>query len=139
MYPEEIVAPMRQEVVDLGFEELRTSEAVDEALSNQKGTALVFVNSVCGCAAGMARPGLALALKKTDAKPDHLYTVFGGNDAEATAQARTYFHGYAPSSPSMGLLKDGKLAVMIQRLDVEGHTTQEVADVLIDAFNAHCK
>ena len=138
MYPEELVAPMRKEVVDIGFEELRNAEDVDKALSGLKGTALVFVNSVCGCAAGMARPGLAMALRQSETKPDFLYTVFAGNDAEATAAARSHFHGYPPSSPSMGLLKDGQVAAMIQRMDVEGHSAEEVASVLTEAFQAHC-
>ncbi len=138
MYPEHLVAPMRQEVVELGFEELRTAEQARDALTAREGTALVFVNSVCGCAAGMARPGLALALKHGGAVPDRLYTVFAGNDADATQTARSFFTGYAPSSPCMGLLKDGKLAAIIQRLDIEGHNAQQVADQLVQAFEAHC-
>lgn len=138
MYPEEIVAPMRQETVDIGFTELRTAEAVKEALDDATGTALVFVNSVCGCAAGNARPGLALALAHGEKKPDHLYTVFAGNDGEATNAARSYFAGYRPSSPSMGLLKDGKLVAMLERMDIEGHSAQQVAMALIEAFNEHC-
>ncbi len=138
MYPEELVAPMRKEVVDIGFVELKSTDDVDKALSETKGTSLVFVNSVCGCAAGMARPGIALALNKAKIKPDFLYAVFAGNDPEATAAARGYFHGYPPSSPCIGLLKDGKLAAIIQRYDIEGHSADQVADKLIDAFNTNC-
>ena len=138
MYPEEVVKPMRQEAVAMGFQELRTAAEVNDALSKKSGTALVFVNSICGCAAGMARPGIGLALKKAEAKPDNLYTVFAGNDAEATKTARGYFHGYPPSSPSMALLKDGKIQTMIQRLDIEGHSADQVADQLLDAFMTYC-
>jgi len=138
MYPEELITPMRKETVDMGFAELKTSEDVQKALSDNKGTSLVFINSVCGCAAGMARPGIALALKNAEQKPDNLYTVFAGNDAEATAAARAHFHGYPPSSPAMGLLKDGKVAAMIQRLDIQGDTADQVSDKLIKAFNEHC-
>ncbi len=138
MYPEEIIAPMRKEVVDIGFTELKSAADVDKALNETKGTSLVFVNSVCGCAAGMARPGIALALNKAKIKPDRLYTVFAGNDAEATSAARGYFHGYPPSSPCLGLLKDGKLAAIIQRYDIEGHTADQVADQLVEAFDKNC-
>ena len=139
MYPEEMIAPMRKETTDVGFQELRTAEAAKTAMSNSNGTSLVFVNSVCGCAAGMARPGLALALTDAEFKPNNLYTVFAGNDKEATDIVRSYFHGYPPSSPSLALFKDGQLVTMIQRLDIEGHSTQEVAAALLDAFNTHCK
>jgi len=138
MYPEEIVAPMRQEAVDMGCVELRTAEAVTKALKQGTGTAVVLVNSVCGCAAANARPGLRLALEHGDRKPDHCYTVFAGNDAEATQAARACFTGYPPSSPSIGLLKDGKLVGMLQRMDIEGHSAQQVAMQLIELFNAHC-
>ncbi len=138
MYPEELVAPMRQETIDMGFTELKTAEEAENALANDKGTALVFVNSVCGCAAGMARPGLALALNSAKNKPDNLYSVFAGNDAEATAAARAHFHGYPPTSPCIGLLKNGKLAAIIQRYDIEGNTAQEVADKLTAEFDKHC-
>lgn len=139
MYPEEMIAPMRKETIDMGFHELRTKEAAEEAMTEHKGVTLVFVNSVCGCAAGMARPGLAMALSNAEFKPDNLYTVFAGNDSEATQVVRSNFHGYPPSSPSMALFKDGKLVTIIQRLDIEGHSTQEVAETLIEAFNTHCK
>ena len=139
MYPEEMIKPMREEVTGIGFQELRTAEAAEKAMSGQKGTTLVFVNSVCGCAAGMARPGLALALDKAEFKPDNLYTVFAGNDKEAAEVVRGYFYGYPPSSPCMGLFKDSKLVTMIQRLDIEGHSTEEVASTLLEAFDTNCK
>jgi putative YphP/YqiW family bacilliredoxin len=138
MYPEDLVAPMRQETVDMGLTELKTSDEVEKALANE-GTSLVFVNSVCGCAAGMARPGLALALSIAKNKPDHLYSVFAGNDAEATAAARANFHGYPPTSPCIGLLKNGKLAAIVQRYDIEGSTAEEVADKLTAEFDKYCK
>ena len=138
MYPEEIVEPMRKETREMGFLELRTAEEVENALSSASGTTLVFINSVCGCAAGMARPGLGLALQNAKAKPDNLYTVFAGNDKEATEKARSYFHGYPPSSPWMGLIKDGNVVGVIQRLDIEGHSKEEVAQSLIQSFNTHC-
>lgn len=140
MYPEEIVAPMRAEAVAMGCEELRTAAAVDAALKDSKGTALVFINSICGCAAGTARPGLHLALYHTDVKPDHVYTVFAGNDVDAVATVRrNYFVGMPPSSPAMGLLRDGKLVAMVHRHDIEGSSAQEVAQQLIKVFQQHCK
>ncbi len=138
MYPEEVVAPMRQETIDIGFQELRTAKDVSDALEGATGTALVFINSVCGCAAGMARPGLAIALSNSEHKPDHLYTVFAGNDSQATAAVRDYFIGYPPSSPCMGLLKDGSLVSIIQRYDVEGHSADQVAGALTKIFSEHC-
>ena len=137
MYPEEIVGPMRQELADIGFAELKQSSDVDDAVG-KPGTSLFVVNSVCGCAAGMARPGVKLALDHAEKKPDQLYTVFAGNDAEATDAVRSSFAGYPPSSPCMGLLKDGQIVTMIQRMDIEGFSAQEVAVKLVDAFNAHC-
>ena len=137
MYPEEIVAPMRQELVDAGFTELKSAADVDEAVG-KGGTALFVVNSVCGCAAGMARPGVRLALEHADKKPDHLFTVFAGNDGEATDAVRSTFTGYPPSSPCMGLLKDGQLVSMVQRMDIEGFSAQDVAAKLVDAFNDNC-
>jgi putative YphP/YqiW family bacilliredoxin len=139
MYPEDVVAPMREEAVAIGCQELRTAEEVNRALKASKGTALVLVNSICGCAAANARPGLQLAIAHGDQRPDHLFTVFAGQDKEATQAARAYFTGYPPSSPSMGLLKDGKLVGMLQRVDIEGHSAQEVAMQLIELFNEHCQ
>ena len=137
MYDENLVAPMREEAVAAGCQELRTEEAVDEALAKE-GTALVFINSVCGCAAAMARPGLALALQNAEKKPTNAYTCFAGNDSDATNKARSYFVGIPPSSPAMGLLKDGQLVAMLNRHDIEGHSAQEVAMQLIESFNEHC-
>src|SRR6266849_6628513 len=107
-YPEEFIRPMREELTRLGVEELRTSEAVDAALKNSEGTVMIVVNSICGCAAGKARPGVALALQH-EVRPDKVATVFAGADIEATEKARGYFTGYLPSSPSLGLLRDGRL------------------------------
>jgi putative YphP/YqiW family bacilliredoxin len=135
-YPEYFVAPMRAELTDLGVEELRTSEAVDEALA-RKGTTLVVVNSVCGCAAGKARPGIALALSH-EVKPDHLTTVFAGADVEATERARSYFTGYPPSSPSVALLQDGQLVYMMERRQIEGTSADAIARQLMAAFDQYC-
>lgn len=135
-YPEPFVAPMRAELTRLGFEDLRTPEAVDEAVK-QSGTTMVVVNSVCGCAAGKARPGIALALTKGK-RPDHLTTVFAGADVEATEQARGYFAPYPPSSPSIALLKDGKLVYMMERRQIEGNPADAIAAELRRAFEEHC-
>ncbi len=132
------VQPMRDELTAIGFTELTTPGAVDDALGGKKGTALVFVNSVCGCAAGMARPGMAAALEKTSARPDRLVTVFAGQDTEATATARTYFSDVAPSSPSVALLKDGALVAFIPRHQIEGRTAESVADSIAEALDVHC-
>jgi len=137
MYDERMVAPMRAEITRLGVEELRTADAVDQALKGNKGTQLVVVNSVCGCSARNMRPAVADALKHA-VTPDHKYTVFAGNDADATRQVRSYFTGYAPSSPSIGLLKDGKLVHMIERWQIEGRTADAIAADLRDAFDKHC-
>jgi putative YphP/YqiW family bacilliredoxin len=136
-YPEEMVRPMRDELVRLGVLELRTPEEVDAVLNQQTATTLVFVNSVCGCAAGMARPGLALALMH-DRKPTRITTVFAGVDVEATARAREFFHPHPSTSPQIALFSDGKLVHMIQRQDIEGRTAPDVARDLIRAFDAHC-
>jgi bacilliredoxin len=135
-YPEHFLAPMREELTRLGFEELRTPEAVDEAIK-RTGTTMVVVNSVCGCAAGKARPGIALALRN-GGRPDHLTTVFAGGDIEATARAREYFAPYAPSSPSVALLKDGKLVYMMERRDIEMSGSMAIADRLQAAIREHC-
>ena len=136
-YPEFFVAPMRAELVDLGFEELRTSEAVDAAVTGTQGTLLVVVNSVCGCAAGKARPGIALALRH-GARPDRLTAVFAGFDVEATDRARGYFSGFRPSSPSIGLLQDGKLVYMMERHQIEGRGPLDIAADLQSAFAKYC-
>ena len=137
MYDERFVAPMRAELTQLGIEELRSAAAVDEALKDAPGTRLVIVNSVCGCAARNMRPAVAAALQHA-VKPDHLFTVFAGNDADATRQARGYFTGYAPSSPSIGLLRDGKLVHMVERWQIEGRSVESIAADLTKAFDAHC-
>lgn len=137
MYDPELVQPMRDEVTRLGVKELKTPTDVDAALK-QPGTALVFVNSVCGCAAGGARPGLRLALQMAAKKPTNLYTVFAGMEREATEKARSYFAPYRPSSPQIALLKDGKLVTMIQRHDIEGQEPANLAKLLTAAFEQHC-
>jgi putative YphP/YqiW family bacilliredoxin len=137
IYDERLVAPMRQELTRLGFAELRTREAVDEKLKDAPGTTLVVVNSICGCAARNARPAVAMALRN-EAKPEHLTTVFAGQDVDATERAREYFTGYQPSSPSIGLLKDGQLVYMLERWQIEGRPAQEIAGDLVEAFDRYC-
>lgn len=137
MYPEEMVEPMREELVRVGFREMKTAEEVDLTLGNAKGTTLVFVNSVCGCAAGKARPGVMMALNHS-ARPDHLTTVFAGQDQDATARARAYFEDYEPSSPSICLLQDGKAVFMLERRQIEGHMAEEIAADLTAAFDRFC-
>ena len=138
MYDERFVTPMRQELVTLGFKELRTPEEVDATLQNAKGTTLVVVNSVCGCSARMARPAVRIALENP-LKPNTLTTVFAGQDADATDRARSYFRGYAPSSPSITLMKDGKLVFMLERFQIEGRPAEEIAHDLVNAFNKYCQ
>lgn len=138
MYDERFVTPMRQELTTLGFRELRTAEEVDASLKESKGTTLVVVNSVCGCSARMARPAVRIALENP-LKPDALATVFAGQDAEATERARSYFTGYPPSSPSISLLKDGKLVYMLERFQIEGRPAEEIAHDLVNAFNKYCQ
>jgi len=137
MYDEMIVAPMRQELTRLGIEEARTAEAVDAVLGEKKGTVLVVVNSVCGCAAGMARPAVAMALE-SETLPDRMITVFAGNDRDATQRAREYFVGYRPSSPSIALLKDGQVVKMLERWQIEGRQPHDIAAELTAAFHEHC-
>jgi putative YphP/YqiW family bacilliredoxin len=136
-YPELMIRPMREELTRLGAEELRTPEQVDEAIKNAQGTMMVVVNSICGCAAGKARPGIALALQH-NARPDRIATVFAGADIEATDRARSYFTGYQPSSPSIALLKDGQLVYMMERYQIEGRGPQEIAQELTRAFDQYC-
>lgn len=138
MYDERMVAPMRQELTRLGFEELRTAEQVDERLKEATGTTLVVVNSICGCAARMARPAVAMALHDAPASPDRLATVFAGQDPEATQRARSYFTGYPPSSPSIGLLKDGRIVFMLERWQIEGRAAEDIASDLEGAFAQYC-
>jgi putative YphP/YqiW family bacilliredoxin len=136
-YPEEVIKPMREELTRLGVEELRTPEAVDEAVKNSQGTVMMVVNSICGCAAGKARPGIALALQH-DVRPDRVATVFAGADIEATERARSYFTGYLPSSPSIGLLKNGELVYMMERYQIEGKGPEQIAAELKGAFDKCC-
>jgi putative YphP/YqiW family bacilliredoxin len=138
MYMNDFVQPMRDELTRLGITELRTPEDVEQAFNDMKGTALVVVNSVCGCAAGQCRPGVARALQG-DAKPDQLFTVFAGQDKEATAKAREYFAPYPPSSPSIALMKDGKLVFFIERHEIEDRTADQIAESLNGAFENYCK
>ena len=136
-YDERFVAPMRQELTRLGVRELRTPAEVDATLRDATGTTLVVVNSICGCAARNARPAVALALEHQRV-PDTLTTVFAGQDIDATARARSYFTGYGPSSPQIGLLKDGKLVYMLERHQIEGRSAASIAEDLVAAFDAHC-
>ena len=136
-YPEPFVAPMRAELTRLGIKELRTPEEVDEAVKS-KGTVMIVVNSVCGCAAGKARPGIAMALENAK-RPDVATTVFAGADIEATDRAREYFAPYPPSSPSIGLLQDGKVVFMMERRDIETRDAAAIAARLTAAFDEHCK
>ena len=128
---------MRAELTRLGIEETRTAEEVDAVLGEKKGTVLVVVNSVCGCAAGMARPAVALALQN-GVKPEKMITVFAGNDTEATARAREYFVGYRPSSPSIALMRDGDVVKMLERWQIEGRDASEIARELTTAFDQYC-
>ncbi len=137
LYDPRLVQPMRDELTRIGFEELRTPDAVDAVLGATKDTALVVVNSVCGCAARNARPGAALALQHP-ARPKHLLTVFAGQDADATARARSYFTGYPPSSPQIALFRDGKLVFMLERKNIEGRDARDIATDLTAAFDRYC-
>lgn len=137
MYPAEIVIPMKEELTDYGFEELLTPEQVDKAL-DQKGTTLVMINSVCGCSAGSARPGVLMAVANTEKKPDHLTTSFAGFDVDAIKKLREHLLPYPPSSPAIALFKDGQLVHFIERHQIEGRPAQLIASNLIAAFNEHC-
>lgn len=137
-YMRDMVQPMRDELTSLGIQELRTPEEVKESLPDAKGTTLVVVNSVCGCAAGQCRPGVAKALQH-DLTPDHLFTVFAGQDKEATATAREYFAPYPPSSPAIALMKDGELVHFIERHQIEDRSAEEIAADLTSAFDRYCR
>jgi len=137
MYDERIVTPMRQELSQLGIEETKTAPAVDAVLGEKKGTVLLVVNSVCGCAAGNARPAVAMALEH-NAKPDKMITVFAGNDREATQRAREYLVGYRPSSPAIALFRDGQVVKMLERWQIEGRTPYDLAAELTAAFDQYC-
>ncbi len=137
MYPEDLIAPMRQELTTLGFNETRSAEEVDQYLSKE-GTTLVVINSVCGCAAGSARPAVKLALDGTEKKPSNLITAFAGNDVEGVNRARSLMAPFPPSSPSMALFKNGELVHMIERHHIEGRTADMIAENLKGAFEEHC-
>lgn len=139
MYPEDLIAPMRSELTNVGFQEFRTAEAVDNHLKDHKGTTLIVINSVCGCAAGAARPGIRFALEQSDAKPDTLATVFAGNDRDAVAKVREMHMPYPPSSPSMALFKDGELVHFIERHHIEGRNAKMIGDHLVEVFEHFCK
>ncbi|MBN8785723.1 MAG: BrxA/BrxB family bacilliredoxin [Terrimonas sp.] len=137
MYPSEIVIPMKEELTENGFEELLTPEEVDKALQN-KGTTLVMINSVCGCSAGSARPGVLMAVTNAEKKPDHLTTTFAGYDIDAVKKIREHLLPYPPSSPAIALFKDGQLVHFIERHQIEGRPAQLIAGNLIAAFNEYC-
>ncbi|HEV2148646.1 MAG TPA: BrxA/BrxB family bacilliredoxin [Longimicrobiaceae bacterium] len=136
-YPEMLLAPMRQELTRLGVKELKTADEVRETLEDSQGTTMVVVNSICGCAARNARPAVAMALQH-EKLPERVTTVFAGQDLDATAEARRHFLGYAPSSPSIALLKDGDVAFMLERHDIEGRSAEEIAQDLVNAFDRYC-
>ncbi|EOZ92607.1 hypothetical protein A33Q_3988 [Indibacter alkaliphilus LW1] len=139
MYPEELIAPMRAELTDAGFQEFRTSEDVENHLKDHKGTTLIVINSVCGCAAGAARPGVRYALDKSDSRPDVLATVFAGNDKDAVQKVREHHLPYPPSSPAMALFKDGELVHFIERHHIEGRNAQMIGEHLVEVFDHFCK
>ncbi|MBX9850143.1 MAG: BrxA/BrxB family bacilliredoxin [Cytophagaceae bacterium] len=138
MYPEQLVAPMRQDLTSAGFQELKTPQDVDSILNQDKGTVLLVINSVCGCAAGAARPGVKMALQKSEKKPGKLVTVFAGVDKEAVQKAREYTLPYPPSSPSMAIFKDGELVHFIERHHIEGRSAEMIAQHLELAFKEFC-
>jgi len=139
MYPPHLVAPMKADLTNAGFQELTTAEAVDNFMANAKGTTLVVVNSVCGCAAGACRPGVKAALAYSELKPDNLVTVFAGVDGEATARMRDYLLPYPPSSPSIGIFRDDELIHFIERHHIEGRSAQMIAEHLVEAFDEFCE
>ncbi|CAG4994802.1 hypothetical protein DYBT9275_01470 [Dyadobacter sp. CECT 9275] len=138
MYPPQLVAPMKAELVNAGFQDLSTAEEVDNFMQNTKGTSLVVINSVCGCAAGAARPGVRAALTRSDIKPDNLATVFAGFDLEAVAKMREYCLPYPPSSPAVALFKDGELIHFVERHHIEGRSAEMIAQHLQMAFEEFC-
>lgn len=137
MYPEMMVIPMREELTRLGVQELRTPADVDRELGQRQGTTMVVVNSICGCAAGRMRPAVRSALQH-ESRPSRVYSVFAGQDMEATERARSYFTGYRPSSPSVALFRDGQLVHMLQRSDIEHRDSADIANELVRAFDEHC-
>jgi putative YphP/YqiW family bacilliredoxin len=138
MYPEQLVAPMRTDLTSAGFKELKTPEQVEGELADHKGTTLLVINSVCGCAAGAARPGIKWALQNSDKKPDSLATVFAGVDKEAVARAREFTLPYPPSSPSIALFKDGELVHFVERHHIEGRNAQMIGQHLVQVFEEYC-
>lgn len=138
MYPEIMVVPMREELTRLGIEELKTASEVDQALKHRPGTTMVVVNSICGCAAGRMRPAVRIALANS-VRPDHSFSVFAGQEVEATERARSYFTGYPPSSPSIAILRDGQLVYMMQRRDIESREAPAIAADLKAAFEQYCR
>lgn len=138
MYPEQLVAPMRTDLTSAGFSELKTSEEVDSYLTSKKGTTLLVINSVCGCAAGAARPGVKWALQNSGKKPDNLATVFAGVDKEAVSKAREYTLPYPPSSPAIALFKDGELVHFVERHHIEGRNAQMIGEHLVEVFDEFC-
>jgi len=138
MYPEQLVAPMRQDLTVAGFKELKTPDEVEQYIKNEKGTTLLVINSVCGCAAGAARPGVKWALQNSEKKPDHLATVFAGVDKEAVSKARELTLPYPPSSPSIALFKDGELQHFIERHHIEGRNAQMIGQHLVEVFDEFC-
>ena len=137
-YPEQICAPMRADLTSAGFQELRSAEEVDQVMQDQSGTVLLMINSVCGCAAGTARPGVKMSVQKSAKKPQKLVTVFAGQDIEATGQARKYTLPFPPSSPSIALFKDGRLVHFVERHHIEGRSAEMIADNLISAYEEFC-
>lgn len=138
MYPEELVAPMRTDLTSVGFTEFKSAEEVENHMNNQKGTTLLVINSVCGCAAGSARPGVKMAVNRSEKKPDTLATVFAGVDKDAVAKAREYTMPYPPSSPSIALFKDGELIHFVERHHIEGRTAEMIANHLTQVFQEFC-
>ena len=138
MYPEQLVAPMRNDLTSVGFTEFKTPEEVESNLNNQKGTTLLVINSVCGCAAGAARPGVKWALQHTNKRPAQLATVFAGVDKEAVAKAREFTLPYPPSSPSIALFKDGELVHFVERHHIEGRNAQMIGEHLLEVFEEYC-
>jgi putative YphP/YqiW family bacilliredoxin len=138
MYPEELVTPMRAELANIGFDELKNADDVEKYLTEKKGTTLLVINSVCGCAAGTARPGVAMALNNSAKKPVNLSTVFAGVDMEATAKAREYTLPFPPSSPSIALFKDGELVHFVERHHIEGRPAEIIGEHLVSVFDEYC-
>ncbi len=138
MYPEQLVAPMRTDLTSAGFKELRTSAAVEQQILSEKGTTLLVINSVCGCAAGAARPGIKWALQNTTKKPNHLATVFAGVDTEAVTKVRQLTLPYPPSSPSIALFRDGELLHFVERHHIEGRNAQMIGEHLVEVFDEYC-